>query len=66
MSGDKPGVVFDAMVFLQATANEGRDEDLLDLMTGHTTECKEFPRRFGPLKVIGPVEFLKSLALENS
>ncbi|HKF54723.1 MAG TPA: putative toxin-antitoxin system toxin component, PIN family [Blastocatellia bacterium] len=25
-----------------------RDKDLLDLMTGHTSECKEFRRRFRP------------------
>ena len=38
-----------------------RDRDLLDLMTGHTDECKEFRQRFRPLRVIGPVEFLKLL-----
>lgn len=36
-----------------------RDKDLLDLMTGHTKECKEFRQRFRPLKVIEPQEFLK-------
>lgn len=36
-----------------------RDKDLLDLMIGHTDECKDFRRRFRPLKVIDPVEFLK-------
>jgi putative PIN family toxin of toxin-antitoxin system len=36
-----------------------RDRDLLDLMTGHTDECKEFRQRFRPLKVIEPVELLK-------
>jgi len=36
-----------------------RDNDLLDLMTGITDECKEFRQRFRPLKVIDPVEFLK-------
>lgn len=36
-----------------------RDKDLLDLMTGHTDECKDFRRRFRPLKIIDPVEFLK-------
>ncbi len=76
MSVDKLGVVLDAMVLLQATANESyinlavaagadyivsRDNDLLDLMTGHTTECKEFRQRFRPLKVIDPVSFLKTL-----
>jgi predicted nucleic acid-binding protein len=38
-----------------------RDKDLLDLMTGYTEECKDFRRRFRPLKVIAPVEFLKEL-----
>ena len=36
-----------------------RDRDLLDLMTGHTDECKEFRQRFRSLKIIEPVEFLK-------
>lgn len=38
-----------------------RDRDLLDLMTGHTDECKEFRQRFRPLRVIEPAEFLKIL-----
>ncbi len=41
-----------------------RDRDLLDLMTGHTDECKEFRQRFRPLTVIEPVDFLKQI--ENS
>ena len=36
-----------------------RDRDLLDLMTGHADECKEFRQRFRPLRVIEPVEFLR-------
>jgi putative PIN family toxin of toxin-antitoxin system len=36
-----------------------RDNDLLDLMTGHADECKEFRQRFRPLKVIEPVELLR-------
>lgn len=36
-----------------------RDRDLLDLMTGHADECKEFRQRFRPLKVIEPVELLR-------
>lgn len=36
-----------------------RDKDLLDLMTGHTDECKEFRQRFRSLKVVEPTEFLK-------
>lgn len=35
-----------------------RDRDLLDLMTGYTDECKDFRRRFRPLRVIDPVELL--------
>jgi uncharacterized protein len=38
-----------------------RDRDLLDLMTGHSTECKEFRQRFRTLSVVEPVEFLKLL-----
>ncbi len=36
-----------------------RDKDLLDLMTGYSVECKEFRRRFRPLRVVEPMEFLK-------
>jgi putative PIN family toxin of toxin-antitoxin system len=36
-----------------------RDRDLLDLMTGHADECKEFRQRFRPLKVIEPLELLR-------
>jgi putative PIN family toxin of toxin-antitoxin system len=36
-----------------------RDRDLLDLMTGHTDECKEFRQRFRPLRVIEPVELVR-------
>jgi uncharacterized protein len=36
-----------------------RDRDLLDLMTGHADECKEFRQRFRPLMVIEPAEFLR-------
>ena len=38
-----------------------RDRDLLDLMTGHTAECKEFRQRFRKIRVIEPVEFLRAL-----
>lgn len=38
-----------------------RDKDLLDLMTGYTTEAKEFRQRFRPLRVIEPLEFLKEI-----
>jgi putative PIN family toxin of toxin-antitoxin system len=36
-----------------------RDRDLLDLMTGHTDECKEFRQRFRPLSIIDPAGFLR-------
>src|SRR5262249_53390499 len=32
-----------------------RDKDLLELMTGHTSNCKEFRQRYRPLKVVDPV-----------
>lgn len=38
-----------------------RDNDLLDLMTIHTAEAKEFRRRFRNLKIVGPVEFLQTV-----
>ena len=36
-----------------------RDKDLLDLMTAFTDEAKHFSRRYRPLKVVGPIEFLR-------
>ena len=36
-----------------------RDRDLLDLMTDHTAEAKEFRQRFRQLKIVDPVEFLQ-------
>ena len=38
-----------------------RDRDLLDLMTGHAAECKEFRQRFRTLKIAEPVEFLRAV-----
>ena len=35
-----------------------RDTDLLELMTGHSEDCKEFRQRFRPLKVVDPISFL--------
>lgn len=37
-----------------------RDNDLLDLMTDSTDECKDFRRRFRQIKIINPVEFLET------
>ena len=39
-----------------------RDRDLLDLMTGHTDECKEFRQRFRSLRVIEPITLLQQIA----
>lgn len=36
-----------------------RDRDLLDLMTGHTDEAKDFRQKFRHLKIVEPVEFLR-------
>ncbi len=36
-----------------------RDNDLLDLMTDYTDECKDFRRRFRKLKIVNPVKFLE-------
>ena len=36
-----------------------RDNDLLDLMTGHADEAKEFRQRFRHLQIVEPVEFLR-------
>jgi uncharacterized protein len=38
-----------------------RDRDLLDLMTGHDAEFKQFRERFRLLTVIGPGNFLKEV-----
>ena len=43
-----------------------RDKDLLDLMTGYTDECKDFRRRFRPLKVVAPEEFLKTIEARST
>jgi uncharacterized protein len=36
-----------------------RDDDLLDLMTGVTPDCKEFRQRFRRIRIVDPVAFLK-------
>jgi putative PIN family toxin of toxin-antitoxin system len=38
-----------------------RDKDLLDLMTGYSSECKDFRRRFRELTVIDPIGFLSEI-----
>lgn len=47
-----------------------RDNDLLDLMTGFSTDAKEFRQRFKHLAIVNPVEFLhiikeKDLSLKS-
>ncbi len=42
-----------------------RDRDLLDLMTGHTDECKEFRQRFRPLRIIEPAELQRLIKGEE-
>ena len=36
-----------------------RDNDLLDLMTSHSDDAKEFRQRFRHLKIVAPIEFLR-------
>lgn len=43
-----------------------RDRDLLDLMTGHTNECKDFRQQFRSLRVVEPIEFLKLIEKKES
>lgn len=38
-----------------------RDRDLLDLMSGHNAESKQFRQQFRFLKVIKPVDFLREV-----
>ena len=38
-----------------------RDRDLLDLMIGHTAECKEFRQRFRKIKIIKPEDFMRGV-----
>jgi uncharacterized protein len=53
-------------VEIEADYIVSRDKDLLDLMTGYTDECKDFRRRFRPLKIIQPVEMLQNLETKES
>ncbi|MEO6050734.1 MAG: putative toxin-antitoxin system toxin component, PIN family [Pyrinomonadaceae bacterium] len=38
-----------------------RDNDLLDLMTGHTDEAKEFRQKYRSIRVIEPSKFLNKI-----
>ncbi|MBA2619571.1 MAG: putative toxin-antitoxin system toxin component, PIN family [Acidobacteria bacterium] len=57
----KDEMVIDLAVETKADYVVSRDNDLLDLMTGYTDECRDFRRRFRGLKIVNPVEFLKIL-----
>lgn len=54
----KDEIIIDLAVEVEADYIVSRDNDLLDLMTGYTDECKDFRRRFRGLKIVNPVEFL--------
>jgi len=54
----KDEMVINLAVCSNANYIVSRDNDLLDLMTGYTDECKDFRRRFRGLKVVQPSEFL--------
>lgn len=57
----KDGKYINLAIEAEANYLVSRDQDLLDLMTGQTDECKDFRRRFRQLKIIEPVEFLKTV-----
>jgi len=40
-----------------------RDKDLLSLMTGHSSICREFRQKTRPLAVVDPVAFLEEVAI---
>ena len=54
----KDEIIIDLAVEAEADYIVSRDNDLLDLMTSYTNECKNFRRRFRALKIVNPVEFL--------
>ena len=51
-------------VEVKAHFNVSRDNDLLDLMTGYSDECKEFRRRFRGLRVIEPEELFREITIQ--
>lgn len=57
--GDEPYI--NLAIAVKAAYIISHDKDLLDLMTGYTDECKEFRQRFRPLRVVGPLEFLREV-----
>jgi len=54
----KDEIIIDLAVEAEADYIVSRDNDLLDLMTGYTVECKNFRRRFRKLKIVNPGKFL--------
>lgn len=56
---DEPYV--DLSVAARADYLVTRDNDLLSLMTGHSTLCKQFRHQTRPLRVIDPPAFLRAL-----
>lgn len=55
----KDEIIINLAVATKADYIVTRDNDLLDLMTGFTDDCKEFRQRFRLLKVVEPLEFLR-------
>lgn len=51
----------DLAITAKAAFLVSRDRDLLDLMTGHDAEAKQFRQRFRFLKIIDPPDFLKEI-----
>ncbi len=49
-----------------ATYLVSRDDDLLDLMTGVTPDCKDFRQRFRHIRILDPVVFLNEVKVEPS
>jgi putative PIN family toxin of toxin-antitoxin system len=56
---DEPYI--DLAVAANADFLVSRDKDLLALMTGHSTICRDFRRKTRPLRVVDPVTFVKSV-----
>jgi predicted nucleic acid-binding protein len=54
----KDEIIIDLAIKAEADYIVSRDKDLLDLMIGYTSECKDFRRRFRGLKIVNPIEFL--------
>lgn len=55
----KDEIIINLAVVAEAAYIVSCDQDLLDLMTGFTGDCKEFRQRFRFLRVVAPTEFLQ-------